>query len=195
MEQIKSFRKEGAKQNWRKLRIKVLTVVRFGGCLRNAVKDSSTDNQKKKKTSMKRRSSIARLSEASVRLRNNTKETLNEAKEAAKNKATRWGKKVRGGSAGIPPSFTWLQCFWTFVGVITTHTILSRINLLIGTESGGDLSLILAPLGKSSHSQTKLYHLHSGSLYIIPLNIYLQQYIRSSDDTSVQLNSCPSQST
>lgn len=193
MEQIKSFRKEEAKQNWRKLRIKVLTVVRFGGCLRNAVKDSSTDNQKKKKTNTKRRSSIARLSEASVHLRNNTKETLNEAKEAAKNKATRWGKKVRGGSAGIPPSFTWTQCFWTFVGVITTHTILSRINLLIGTESGGDLSLILAPLGKSSHSQTKLNHFHSGSSHIIPLkNMYLQQYIRSSDDTSVQLNSCPS---
>ena len=154
MEQIKSFRKEEAQENWRKLRIKVLTVVRFGGCLRNALKvvDSTTNQKKQKKASMRRRSSIARLSEASVRLRNNTKETLNEAKEAAKNKATRWGKKVRGGSAGIPPSFTWVQCFWSFLGVITTHTILSRINLLIGTESEGDLSLILAPLGKSHYT-------------------------------------------
>ena len=171
MEQIKSFRKGEAQQNWRKLRIKVLTVVRFGGCLRNAVKvEDSTNNQKKqKKASTRRRSSIARLSEASVRLRNNTKETLNEAKEAAKNKATRWGKKVRGGSAGIPPSFTWVQCFWTFLGVITTHTILSRINLLIETESEGDLSLILAPLGKSHYTYMHkrfLHNLHTGSLYL-----------------------------
>ena len=90
MEQIKSFRKDEAKRNWRKLKIKILTVVRFGGYLRHAVEDSSTDtdNQKKERTNIKRRSSIARLSEASVRLRNNTKETLNEAKEAAKKGAS-----------------------------------------------------------------------------------------------------------
>ena len=76
--------------------------------------------------------------------------------ESAKNKATRWYKKVHGGSAGIPPAFTLRQCLWTFIGVIITHTILSRINLLVKTESDGDLSLILAPLGKFEPSFSTL---------------------------------------
>ena len=123
----------------------------------------------------KRKSSVQLLREASVRLRENAKETAEEVKEAAKNKATRWGKKVRGGSAGIPPSFTWVQCFWTFVGVITTHTILSRINLLIGTESEGDLSLILAPLGKSHYSYTQGFYHIILCPFISLLNMYLQK--------------------
>ncbi len=88
------------------------------------------------------------LQEVSVRVREDAKETMNEAKDIAKTKAHRWLKKVQGGSAGIPPAFSYSQCLWTFIGVMITHTILSRINLLIKTESDGDLSLILAPLGE-----------------------------------------------
>lgn len=35
----------------------------------------------------------------------------------------------------------------TFIGVFITHLTLSRLNLLIQTESSNELSLVLAPLG------------------------------------------------
>ena len=143
LEKVESFRKEAALQNWRRLKIKILSIVRFRGCLSKAVQDSTANSEAKKKTYSKRRSSS--FSELSARIRHNTKETIAEVKEGAKNKAARWGKKVRGGSAGIPPSFTWRQVAWTFIGVITTHSILSRISLLISTES--DFQLALAPFG------------------------------------------------
>lgn len=128
------------------MKIKLLTIVRFGGTLRKDAKAGGGMVSSRPK--MERKLSIAKMREASARIRNDAKATINEAKESAKNKATRWYKKVHGGSAGIPPAFTLRQCLWTFIGVIVTHTILSRINLLIKTESDGDLSLILAPLGK-----------------------------------------------
>ena len=145
IERVLAFRKEEAFNNWHRLKIKLLTIVRMLGVLRYTNENSgglSSDRPK-----LEKKSSIAMLREASARFRENAKETAEEVKEAAKNKATRWGKKVRGGSAGIAPAFTWRQCLWTFVGVVTTHTILSRINLLIMTESDKEFNLILAPLG------------------------------------------------
>ena len=150
LEQIQDFREEVTEQNWRRLKVKMQAIVRFSGALRlRSTKvdglNNSTSEANNKSMSTRKRSSIV---DVSVRIRENAKETLTEAKEGAKNKATRWGKKIQGGSsAGIPPAFTWRQCFWTFMGVATTHTILSRINLLIKTESDEKFALILAPLG------------------------------------------------
>ena len=146
LEAAQDFREELTNKNWRSLKVKMQAIVRFGGALRrrsdNAEALTSSKGEANNRT--KRRSSII---QASIHIRDNAKETAEEVKEAAKNKVTRWGKKIQGGSAGIPPSFTWRQCLWTFIGVMTTHTILSRINLLIMTESDKELALILAPLG------------------------------------------------
>lgn len=154
MEQVKEFREEVSYQNWHKMKIKILTMVRFGGTLRRTAKKQTGMTSSRPKVG--KRSSIARLHEKSSRLRNDTKATLNEVKESAKNRVSRWLKKVQGGSAGIPPSFSYRQCLWTFIGVMTTHTILSRINLLIQTESDGDLDLILAPIGALTTLQYNL---------------------------------------
>jgi len=149
LEAAQDFREELTNKNWRRLKVKMQAIVRFGGALRRRSDNGEALNSSKGETNnmsmrTKRRSSII---QASIYIRDNAKESLVEAKEGAKNKATRWGKKIRGGGAGIPPAFTWRQCLWTFIGVMTTHTILSRINLLIMTESDKELALILAPLG------------------------------------------------
>ena len=149
LEAAQDFREELTNKNWRRLKVKMQAIVRFGGALRRRSDNAEALTSSKGEANnmsmrTKRRSSII---QASIYIRDNAKETAEEVKEAAKNKVTRWGKKIQGGGAGIPPSFTWRQCLWTFIGVMTTHTILSRINLLIMTESDKELALILAPLG------------------------------------------------
>lgn len=153
--QIKAFRREEAFNNWHRMKIKLLTIVRMLGCVRYSEekKGGGIGGEKQK---LERRSSIAMLKEASAKFKENAKETIELAKEGAKNKATRWGKKVRGGSAGIPPAFTWRQCAWSFTGVILTHAILSRFGLWIKQQSSGDLSLVLAPLGALTTLQYNL---------------------------------------
>mmetsp|Transcript_17366 Transcript_17366/g.28529 ORF Transcript_17366/g.28529 Transcript_17366/m.28529 type:complete len:566 (+) Transcript_17366:232-1929(+) len=155
LKQIKDWRREEAFNNWHRMKIKLLTIVRMLGCVRysESRKGGSMGGDRAK---LQRKSSIAMLREASAKFKENAKETIEVAKEGAKNKATRWAKKIRGGSAGIPPSFTWRQCAWTFTGVILTHTLLSWFNLWIKQESGGDLALILAPLGALTTLQYNL---------------------------------------
>lgn len=181
LEQVQDFREEVTKQNWHRLKVKMQAIVRFSGalCLRSTkVKvdgSTSTSEANNKGMRTRKRSSIV---DASVRIRENAKETLTEAKEGAKNKATRWGNKIQGGSsAGIPPAFTWRQCFWTFVGVATTHTILSRINLLIKTESDEKFALILAPLGMFFYAVSLLgsASLVCSAHLILHFSIYYQE--------------------
>lgn len=59
---------------------------------------------------------------------------------------------------GIPPSFTWTQTLWSFVGVFLTHVILSRLNYFIMSETADTtkLSLVLAPLGALTTLQYNL---------------------------------------
>lgn len=121
-----------------------MTVVRLGGSLRQPAKEPTDVAEV---DHVPRRSTISQFIETSYRDGIEVMKLLGQVKEGLQSRSTRWCKKVRGGSAGIPPSFSIRQCLWTFVGVMTTHTILSRINLLIDMESEGELSLILAPLG------------------------------------------------
>jgi len=60
--------------------------------------------------------------------------------------------------SGVPPSFTWTQTLWSFVGVLITHTILSRLNYFIMSETAdtSKLSLVLAPFGALSTLQYNL---------------------------------------
>ena len=98
LKQIKAFRREEAFNNWHRMKIKLLTIVRMLGCVKYS--DSKSGGGLDGKPKMERKSSIAMLREASAKFRENAKEAVEQAKESAKNKATRWGKKVRGGSAG-----------------------------------------------------------------------------------------------
>ena len=149
MGQVKAFRDDVSYQNWHRMKIKLLTVIRFGGSLRSKV-DQQKDARVSKPKLRRKSSSMEMIHEASKRLRQDAKQTFHEVKDGAKTKVSRWFKKIQGGSAGIPPSFSYSQCLWTFIGVMTTNTILSRLNLFINIESDGDLSLILAPLGELS---------------------------------------------
>ena len=93
MKEVKAFREEASYQNWRRMKIKLLTIVRFGGTLRNNNKSQAGMADAPK---LQRRSSMAKLREASTRLRNDAKQTVAEAKDSVKNKVSRWSKKVQG---------------------------------------------------------------------------------------------------
>ena len=155
LEQQKEFRKLEAYGNWHRLKIKLLTIVWFGGA-----KKQMPEAQKQaglgKDDAKDRRSSLQRLQEASVRLRTDFKRTVSEAQDSIRSKATRLAKKCQGGNAGIPPSFTWNATMWSFAGILITHLVLSGINVFVGKLSDGDLSLILAPLGALTTLQYNL---------------------------------------
>ena len=89
-------------------------------------------------------------------LRSGVEEDVVENRIYLMGKAKRWIRKMQGGGAPIPPSISWQQCAWTFFGVIITHSILSRLNFFIQSESDGRLNLQLAPLGAFSTLQYSL---------------------------------------
>jgi len=154
-----TFLKEITDQNWHKVKTKILTVMRFGGGLREKKRnDGAQATLRDGKQNRRRRSSLARLHEKSVQLRSDFKVTALQAKDDLQTKAHRWATKMHGGNAGIPPSFTWTQTLWSFVGVLATHSILSRLNYFIMTETAdtSQLSLILAPLGALTTLQYNL---------------------------------------
>ena len=156
LDQQKEFRKLEAYNNWHRLKIKLLTIVWFGGATKKMPEGQKQTGLGKDDAKMDRRSSLQRLQEASARLRTDFKHTVSEVKDSVRSKATRWAKKCQGGNAGIPPSFTWSATMWSFAGILITHLVLSGINVLIGKLSDGDLSLILAPLGALTTLQYNL---------------------------------------
>mmetsp|Transcript_25429 Transcript_25429/g.39931 ORF Transcript_25429/g.39931 Transcript_25429/m.39931 type:complete len:564 (-) Transcript_25429:73-1764(-) len=153
-----TFLKENAHQTWRRVRTKVLTIMRFGGTLRAKKKDGAHNSLKGSKQERTKKSTLARIHEVSVRLRTDFKKTATQAKDDLQAKANRWVTKMHGGNAGIPPSFTWTQTLWSFIGVLITHTILSRLNYFIMRETAdtSKLSLVLAPLGALTTLQYNL---------------------------------------
>mmetsp|Transcript_34507 Transcript_34507/g.83519 ORF Transcript_34507/g.83519 Transcript_34507/m.83519 type:complete len:550 (+) Transcript_34507:35-1684(+) len=151
MGQVQAFREELSYQNWHRMKVKLLTIIRFGGSLR--AKAPQQEVEMTSNPGMKRKMSLREMASSYGKSVN---QSFREAKDGAKSKGARWLKKIHGGSAGIPPSFGYRQCMWTFIGVMTTHTILSRINLLVQDESDGDISLILAPLGALTTLQYNL---------------------------------------
>ncbi len=178
-----AFLKENAHQTWRRVRTKVLTIMRFGGSLRAKKKDGAHNSLKGSKQERTKKSTLARIHEVTVRLRTDFKKTAIQAKDDLQEKANRWVTKMHGGNAGetnschfmhhirstyshwlffwptgIPPSFTWTQTFWSFIGVLVTHTILSRLNYFIMRETAdtAKLSLVLAPLGALTTLQYNL---------------------------------------
>lgn len=119
MEQIKEFREEVSYQNWHKVKIKVLTIIRFGGCLRQKGKgkaQASTMDRAKR-----RKSKIDSFRETARSFRKNTKETVAEVKDSAKVKVSRWSKKVRGESTR--QYFSLLLYYEVFATVLTLELL------------------------------------------------------------------------
>lgn len=62
-------------------------------------------------------------------------------------KLKRWTIKVRGGSAAMPPTYTWTQTGWTLIGILVTILILSKISWMLVEQTDGEYALMMAPLG------------------------------------------------
>lgn len=154
MQEIKDYRNKIRHDNWRITKVKVNTIVRFGGSLRKETQPASLKDELNKPE--RRISTVQMIREASEHLRTNAKEIMIEAKDNAKIKTSRYIKKLQGGSACIPPPFTNSQTLLTFIGVFTTQLILSRLDLFIQTESNKELSLVLPPLGALTTLQFSL---------------------------------------
>mmetsp|Transcript_2054 Transcript_2054/g.4301 ORF Transcript_2054/g.4301 Transcript_2054/m.4301 type:complete len:598 (+) Transcript_2054:26-1819(+) len=142
LEGAKAFQEKVQYENWHRMKIKLLTIVRFGGSLRNSSNGDSFQIQGRQKI-IRRKSSF----EHALIMKENIKQFTQEAKDDTKLKLARWWVKVHGGNASIPPSFTLRQAMWTFFGVGVTHFLLSSLNFFISVESRGDMDLVLPPLG------------------------------------------------
>lgn len=104
LDDIKAYRNKIRYDNWRITKIKVKTIVRFGGSLRKEAPVDGYQNGIDK--SKGGGSTLKKIRDASVRFRTNAKEVAMEVKDNARTQGSRYIKKLQGGSAGIPPSFT-----------------------------------------------------------------------------------------
>jgi hypothetical protein len=125
IQDVENFRKKIRHDNWHITKIKVKTIVRFGGSLRKEEAQSSNlkddiDKPKRSSSTLQPRSIHAFPCECNRR--------CYRSKNQSKAKMTRYLKKVHGGSACIPPFFSNSQILLTFVGVFITHLILSRLD-------------------------------------------------------------------
>ncbi|KAL7534354.1 hypothetical protein ACHAWF_007021 [Thalassiosira exigua] len=120
---IERFREQVSRHNWRRLKIKILSTLRFGGSLRKKQQQDDLEEASVGSSKTWASTSLSKFLETGASYRQDAGAMLREARAGVGNKLSRWGKKVRGGGAGIPPAFGYTQCLWTFVGVMTTHTI------------------------------------------------------------------------
>mmetsp|Transcript_8591 Transcript_8591/g.17611 ORF Transcript_8591/g.17611 Transcript_8591/m.17611 type:complete len:292 (+) Transcript_8591:1113-1988(+) len=128
LQEIKRYKKRIYEDNWHVLKVKMLSVVRFGGVIREQKRGQNSSSQKPGPG-------------------NNVKWALMRAREWAKVQAVLWWKKSHGGNAAIPPPFSNTQSVWTFVGVLVTHIMFSGMNVAITKKTQGELDLVLPPLG------------------------------------------------
>lgn len=95
------FLEENAHETWRRVRIKILTIMRFGGTIRAKKRDGAHGSLKGSKRKLIRRKSIfKKMYETSVRFRKDFKTAAVQAKDDLKTKANRWVTKMHGGNAG-----------------------------------------------------------------------------------------------
>lgn len=128
--------------NWNILRVKILAVIKFQRPIhvrrrgRSRTWGSPTIQRVDSFKLLQRAASIAMidrkesfkiLSEATARLKSDVKKGVVDIQYQSKIKTVKWWKKVQGGHASIPPPFNNYQCAWTFMGVFSTHTVLSRL--------------------------------------------------------------------
>ena len=94
------FLEENANDTWRRVRIKILTIMRFGGTIRSKKRDGAHGSLKGGKQPRMKKSTLAKMHEVSVRLRKDFKTTALQAKDDLQTKANRWVTKMHGGNAG-----------------------------------------------------------------------------------------------
>jgi len=100
-----------------------------------------------------REESFKILSEATARLKSDVKRGVVDIQHQSKVKTIKWWNKVQGGHAEIPPPFNATQCLWTFMGVFSTHAVLSKLCYFIAK---GEYRLVLGPLGALTTLQYNL---------------------------------------
>jgi len=169
------------KNNWNRLRVKIMAVVRFRrplgrrrGCSRSygspTMRRVNSFHQGMRRAAslvMNREESFKLLSEASTRMRNDvqksvvdvmeiTRKSVVDVQYASKAKGMKWWQKVKGGHASNSPSFNNIQCMWTFAGVWITHVILSWLDYFIISQTAGEYQLLLGPLGALTTLQFNL---------------------------------------
>jgi len=165
------------KNNWNRLRVKILAVVRFrrpifrrrgrsvslGSPTMERVNSFRRSMKRVASFRLNRESSYKLLSEARTHLRNGVEQSIKitqqkvvDAQYASKAKAMKWWQKVQGGHAHNPPTFNNIQSMWTAFGVWCTHTILASLDYLIVSKSAGEYQLLLGPLGALTTLQYNL---------------------------------------
>eukprot|EP01082_Thalassiosira_pseudonana_P001003 g998.t1.2.5e174188 g998 g998.t1 contig10:1155753-1157611(-) len=162
------------KDNWKRLRIKILAVLRLQRPLmrrRKRRSSSSPPSPNLKRvgsfiiqmqrmgsfaSELNRERSFQMLRDASIRARKDIAIKVVKTQFAAKAKGMKVLIKMKGGDASLPPAFNFTQCYWTFVGVLITHVLLSRLDLFIVNKTNGEYSLVIAPLGALTTLQYNL---------------------------------------
>lgn len=156
--------------NWKILRVKILAVIKFQRPIfvrrrgRSRSWGSPTLQRSDSFKLIKRAASIAMvdreqsfkiLSEATAQLKRDVKKGVVDVQYQTKVKTIKWWKKMQGGHASIPPPFNNIQAAWTFVGVFSTHTVLSTICSFF---QRGEYSyrLAIGPLGALTTLQYNL---------------------------------------
>lgn len=156
-------------ENWKRLRVKILAVVRFHRPLYVRRRRSNSSSPKMRRVesfnlairrvasfAMNRENSFKVLSQATTRLKRGIQKSVEDVQYTSKAKGMKWWSKVKGGHAKNPPAFNTLQCMWTFFGVWTTHSILTGVDYLIVNKSAGEYALLLGPLGALTTLQYNL---------------------------------------
>ena len=154
--------------NWNILRVKILAVIRFQRPIhvrmrgRSRSWGSPTLRKSDSFKLLRRAASVALinreesfkiLSEATARLKSDVKRGVVDIQHQSKVKTIKWWNKVQGGHAEIPPPFNATQCLWTFMGVFSTHAVLSKLCYFIAK---GEYRLVLGPLGALTTLQYNL---------------------------------------
>ncbi|KAL7535602.1 hypothetical protein ACHAXR_006595 [Thalassiosira sp. AJA248-18] len=156
--------------NWKRLRVKIMAVIKFQRpCIRRRSRSGSFGSPSMRRVdsfklgmrrvasfAMNREDSLKILSDATSRLKKDIEKTVIDVQYASKAKGMKWWQKVQGGHAMTPPAFNIQQCMWTFVGVGSTHTMLSWLDSFIVSKSAGKYQLVLGPLGALTTLQYNL---------------------------------------
>ena len=168
LKRAKAVQGRRSTSNWRMLRAKILAVIRFQRpmLVKNRGRSRSWGSPTMRRSGslkllrqaastamINREESFKILSEATMQMKDDVIKGVGEIHHHSKARTLKWWTKVQGGHASTPPSFDNIQTAWTFVGVYTTHVILSNIGYLLAKRS---YRMIIGPLGALTTLQYNL---------------------------------------
>ena len=163
LEEVQELNRKNAADNWRRLKIKLLLIVRLGGALQRRKRESmimmtkhgpgGTDDDEQ--LSAVRRCG-RRCLERCALLRKDFSGTGEKCKMWLLGRGKRWHWKVRGGHTSMPPPCSTTQSMFTFFGVLATSAILSKFNHAVMERTDGELQLMLPTISSLLASQFNL---------------------------------------